>query len=101
MSVASELAKLFGRDLARLRKEIAEFPSDEMLWQTLPGVTNSAGNLALHLEGNLREFIGRQLGGIGYQRDRPLEFHCAASRVRISMHASRCSPPRFLRWWLR
>ena len=74
MSVASELAKLFARDLGRLRQEIALFPSDEMLWQTLPGVTNSAGNLALHLEGNLREFIGRQLGGIDYQRDRPLEF---------------------------
>ncbi len=74
MSVANELPKLFERDLSRLRKEVAAFSSDEMLWQTLPGITNSAGNLALHLEGNLREFIGRQLGGLDYQRDRPLEF---------------------------
>ncbi len=37
-------------------------------------MTNAAGTLALHLEGNLREYIGRQLGGIDYARDRPLEF---------------------------
>jgi hypothetical protein len=30
--------------------------------------------LALHLEGNLREYIGRQLGGRAYVRDRPAEF---------------------------
>jgi hypothetical protein len=30
--------------------------------------------LALHLEGNLREYIGRQLGHLEYTRDRPREF---------------------------
>ena len=44
------------------------------LWAVLPGVTNSAGNLMLHLNGNLREFIGRQIGGVAYTRDRPREF---------------------------
>ena len=39
-----------------------------------PGVTNAAGTLALHLEGNLREYIGRQIGGIDFTRDRPAEF---------------------------
>jgi hypothetical protein len=28
----------------------------------LPEVRNAAGNLALHLEGNLREYVGHQLG---------------------------------------
>ncbi len=28
----------------------------------------------LHIEGNLREYIGRQLGQLQYSRDRPLEF---------------------------
>ena len=68
------LATLFQRDLNRLIKEIAAFPNDEQLWQTAPGVTNSAGNLALHLEGNLREFIGRQIGGVTYTRQRSAEF---------------------------
>lgn len=66
--------KLFERDLTRLIQEIEAFPSDEALWEVRDGVTNSAGNLALHLEGNLREFIGRQLGGVPYQRERDKEF---------------------------
>jgi uncharacterized damage-inducible protein DinB len=40
----------------------------------VPGVTNSAGNLALHIAGNLRHFVGAVLGGTGYVRDRDAEF---------------------------
>jgi hypothetical protein len=74
MSITIELAALFRRDLAKLSKQIEAFPTDEALWQTLPGVKNAAGNLALHIEGNLSEFVGRQLGGLPYQRNRDLEF---------------------------
>jgi hypothetical protein len=72
--LATELAALFARDLRRLRQELEAFPDDAAVWATAPGVTNSAGTLALHLEGNLREYIGRQLGGRAYVRDRPAEF---------------------------
>jgi hypothetical protein len=44
------------------------------MWQTVHGVVNSAGNLILHLEGSLREYIGRQLGNIPYIRNREAEF---------------------------
>jgi hypothetical protein len=74
MSTAGDLAFLFSRDLTRLGKQIEAFPNDESLWQTLPGVLNPAGNLALHIEGNLREFVGRQLGQLPYKRNRELEF---------------------------
>ncbi len=74
MTVSSGLAALYRRDITRLTQEIAAFPDTDSLWQTRAGVSNSAGNLALHLEGNLREFIGRQLGGVPYTRDRRLEF---------------------------
>jgi hypothetical protein len=74
MALTDHLAMLFARDLGRLYQQIEAFPDDESLWKTLPGITNSAGNLALHLEGNLREYIGRQLGHVSYQRERPLEF---------------------------
>jgi hypothetical protein len=74
MSISTELAPLFARDLKRLIQEIEAFPSDDLLWQVVPGVTNCAGNLALHMEGNLREYVGRQLGGVPYTRQRPLEF---------------------------
>ena len=85
MDTSNELAVLFRRDLGRLLEELKAFPSDASLWQTLPGITNSAGNLFLHLEGNLREFIGRQLGGVDYQRQRELEFssrHLPAEELR-------------------
>jgi hypothetical protein len=72
--LASELAALFARDLARLIQELQAFPDTASVWKTAPGVTNAAGTLALHLEGNLREYIGRQLGQIAFTRDRPLEF---------------------------
>ena len=74
MSTASDLAFLFSRDLTRLGRQIETFPNDETLWETLPGVLNPAGNLALHIEGNLREFVGRQLGKQPYKRNRELEF---------------------------
>jgi hypothetical protein len=73
-NAAGELAALFRRDLNRLIQELRAFPSDEKIWAVLPGISNSAGNLILHLEGNLREYIGRQLGGVAYTRQRDLEF---------------------------
>ncbi len=73
-TTAQEFAALFRRELEQLRQEVAAFPSDELLWQVRPGLANPAGNLVLHLEGNLRAYIGRQLGGIAYERQRPLEF---------------------------
>ncbi len=68
------LADLFRRDLTRLTQELRAFPDDGTVWKTLPGVTNSAGNLTRHLEGNLRHYIGTQLAGIPYTRDRSIEF---------------------------
>ena len=72
--LARELAALFERDLTRLVQELRAFPDTPSLWVTLPGIANAAGTLALHLEGNLREFVGRQLGGVAYVRDRAAEF---------------------------
>ncbi|MBI2681484.1 MAG: DinB family protein [Candidatus Solibacter usitatus] len=69
-----ELAELFRRDLTRLMQELQAFNDEEALWRISPGVSNSAGNLTLHLEGNLREYIGRQLGRVPYTRQRSLEF---------------------------
>ena len=50
------------------------YPDERDLWKTPPGVSNSAGNLAMHLAGNIQHFIGMTLGGSGYQRDRDAEF---------------------------
>jgi len=70
----ADLLVLFRRDLGCLRREVEAFPDDATLWRTLPGISNSAGNLALHVAGNLRHFVGAVLGGTGYVRDRDREF---------------------------
>ena len=72
--LAAELAALYSRDLTRLVQELRAFPDTASVWKTVPGVSNAAGTLALHLEGGLRHFIGLRLGQINYKRDRPLEF---------------------------
>ena len=62
------------RDLQALEREIEAYPDDASLWLTPPGIGNSAGNLALHLAGNIRHFIGTTLAGGSYVRDRDAEF---------------------------
>lgn len=68
------LKLLYKRDLNKLKTEILEYKNEHNLWLTEKGVANSAGNLCLHLIGNLNTFIGAELGKTGYVRDRPLEF---------------------------
>jgi hypothetical protein len=87
MTLAEELAALFERDLGKLIREVQAFPAEDLLWRRLPGVSNSAGNLTLHLEGNLREYVGRLLGGIVYRRVREQEF--ASEGVEIAELAAR------------
>lgn len=70
----SDLRTLFARDLDTLRTEIDLYPEDGLLWREAPGCPNTGGNLALHLVGNLRHFIGAQLGATGYVRNRDAEF---------------------------
>jgi uncharacterized damage-inducible protein DinB len=65
---------LLVRDLESFIAEIELFPDDETPWQVLPGVTNSAATLALHVSGNLQHFVGGVLGGTGYARNRAAEF---------------------------
>ena len=72
--INQELGNLFKRDLNRLIKEIESYQSEESLWIIKEGISNSGGNLALHLVGNLRTFIGKNLGDIAYTRNREAEF---------------------------
>ena len=44
------------------------------LWKVDKSIANSAGNLCLHLVGNLNTYIGAEIGKTGYVRDRDLEF---------------------------
>ena len=64
----------FERGLNKLAEEISLYKDENDLWKTKEGITNSAGNLALHLIGNLNHFIGRTLGNTDYARDHEKEF---------------------------
>jgi hypothetical protein len=74
MSVYGDYARFFGRELATVRDQLLAYPDSAAIWALPPGLPNSAGTLALHIAGNLRWFIGAQLGGTGYKRDRDAEF---------------------------
>ncbi len=48
--------------------------NDEQIWARPYPYGNSIGHLLLHLTGNLSYYIGAEIGGTGYVRNRPLEF---------------------------
>ena len=73
--LATMLTGVLTRDLKALRRELEAYDDERGLWAMPKGVSNSAGTLAMHLAGNLRAFIGAQLGGTGYVRDRDAEFN--------------------------
>jgi hypothetical protein len=68
------LSQLFERDLNKLITEIKLYSNEADLWKTAEGISNSGGNLCLHLVGNLKHFVGNTLGNIPYERVREKEF---------------------------
>ncbi len=68
------LLKLYTRDLNKLKTEILGFKNESALWQINHQISNSAGNLCLHIVGNLNTYIGAHIGNTGYIRQRDLEF---------------------------
>lgn len=69
-----DLALLFTRDLNRVMAEIRAYPDEDSLWQVAGQINNSAGNLTLHLVGNISQFIGDDLGDVPFARNREAEF---------------------------
>lgn len=72
--VLETLKTLFNRDLNKLREEIESYQNEKTIWIVDKNISNSAGNLCLHLIGNLNTYIGAEIGKTNYVRNRPLEF---------------------------
>lgn len=68
------LKSLFTRDLLKLSSEIKSYKEEENIWRVEKQIANSAGNLCLHLIGNLNTYIGKEIGKTDYVRNRTLEF---------------------------
>jgi uncharacterized damage-inducible protein DinB len=71
---SEELREIFIRELDKLEEEIKAYPDESGLWIIKGEIKNSAGNLCLHITGNLQHFIGAVLGKTGYVRNRDAEF---------------------------
>jgi len=76
-TVASSLAARYTK-LAGAVRELAAPLSKEQFWTKPFPFGNSFGHLVLHLTGNLNYYVGAQIAGTGYVRDRPREFSEAA-----------------------
>lgn len=72
--MVKSLREIFKRDLNQLAKEINSYKKESDLWLLPGGISNTGGNLCLHLVGNLQHFIGNVLGDSDYQRNRKAEF---------------------------
>jgi len=59
--------------LPRMRRAVETLPESDLWWRPHEGIT-SVGNLLLHLEGNVRQWIVCGLGGAPDARDRGAEF---------------------------
>lgn len=73
-NVASIKALLL-RDLTSLEKEISSYSNEADIWKISGDIKNTAGNLALHICGNLQHFVGATIGKDGYVRQRDQEFN--------------------------
>ena len=65
---------LYMHYLDQLKEEISLYKNEEDIWKLSGKISNTPGNLCLHLCGNLNHFFGATLGNTGYVRDRDLEF---------------------------
>jgi uncharacterized damage-inducible protein DinB len=72
-TVSSSLAERYEALAAKIRELVAPL-SDEQFWRKPFRFGNSCGHLLLHLTGNLNYYIGTEILGTGYLRDRDLEF---------------------------
>lgn len=72
-TIAADLITRYQR-LAGWLQELAAPLTEEQFWAKPFPFGNSFGHLVLHVTGNLNYYIGAQIAGTGYVRDRPLEF---------------------------
>lgn len=83
MNISEDLAKLFDRDLEKLGEELNAYHHEDDIWILEGSIKNTAGNLAMHICGNLQHFIGAVLADTGYKRNRSFEFEGKMTRAEI------------------
>jgi uncharacterized damage-inducible protein DinB len=77
VTLSSHVATSLSEHLERVRAKVHTLVdplTTEQIWRRPYPYGNSIGHLLLHLTGNLNYYIGAQIAGTGYVRDRPKEF---------------------------
>jgi uncharacterized damage-inducible protein DinB len=77
--VSATLASYYEGVRDKVHQLVAPLTTDQ-LWRNPYAYGNSIGHLLLHLTGNLNYYIGTQIAGTGYVRNRPLEFNDTSKR---------------------
>jgi len=71
--VSSTLAAYYEEVRDQVHKWVDPLSTDD-IWRKPYSYGNSIGHLVLHVTGNLNHYIGKNVAGTGYVRNRPLEF---------------------------
>ena len=66
--------QLYLNFLNSLKDEISLYKDPENIWLLSGSISNTPGNLCLHICGNLNHFFGAVIGNTGYIRERDQEF---------------------------
>lgn len=66
--------QLFDKDIDKLAAELGKYLHEENIWVIRGDIKNPAGNLCMHLCGNLQHYIGHGIGHSAYVRNRDREF---------------------------
>jgi uncharacterized damage-inducible protein DinB len=82
--VAQGLAAYYERVGGKVHGLVVPLSTDQ-LWRRPFPYGNSIGHLLLHVTGNLRYYIGTQIAGTGYVRDRPREFAATERRPKAEI----------------
>lgn len=72
--IAAFILEKYVHALEQLKNELSLYSNEGDIWIIKGEVKNSAGNLALHIIGNIKHFFGATLGNTGYVRQRDKEF---------------------------
>src|SRR6185312_10817207 len=72
-TIAGDLSRYY-QERADTIVELVQPLSLNQIWTRPYTYGNSIGHLLLHLTGNLNYYVGAEIAGTGYVRNRPLEF---------------------------
>ncbi len=76
------------RDMMALIDRCCADLNESQIWQRARPEANSIGNLLMHLEGNVGQFIGHCLEGKPDVRERPLEFSTTSGIEKAALLAA-------------